>query len=258
MQVQHFAWMRCAAFVEGSRVYADNFAPGAGLATGDHARPAVGVPAAVNANAAIGTARRRFIGEFPRQRLRDELHAEVSVHMIRIMAPRLLPLFADAAERRIASGQTLFRTGDAVTLAYLVREGRILLVRHTPCGHPLILAAAAAGMLVAEASIYSATYHCDAVAAEAAVVLTLPCKGFRDAIHRDPELSRQWAATLASGLQAARTRAEIRTLTRLSDRLDAWLAYGNRLPPRGRLQEVAAEIGVSREALYRELARRKA
>jgi len=41
--------------------------------------------------------------------------------------------------------------------------------------------------------------------------------------------------------------------------LDAWLALddGN-LPPTGRWREVAAEIGVSPEAFYRELATRRA
>jgi hypothetical protein len=46
-------------------------------------------------------------------------------------------------------------------------------------------------------------------------------------------------------------------LTCPADRLDAWLEEGNRTPERGRWQEVAAELGVSREALYRELALRR-
>jgi CRP-like cAMP-binding protein len=53
-------------------------------------------------------------------------------------------------------------------------------------------------------------------------------------------------------------RAEIRTLRTVAERLDAWLGEGNVLPDKGRHQDVAAELGVSREAFYRELARRRA
>ena len=63
---------------------------------------------------------------------------------------------------------------------------------------------------------------------------------------------------MARSVQAARLRAEIQSLPRVADRLDAWLGEGNCLSQRGRWQEVAAELGVTREALYRELTRRRA
>jgi len=62
---------------------------------------------------------------------------------------------------------------------------------------------------------------------------------------------------LARSVQAARLRAEIRSLPKVADRLAAWLGEGNALPDKGHWQEVAAELGVTREALYRELARRR-
>lgn len=58
-------------------------------------------------------------------------------------------------------------------------------------------------------------------------------------------------------VQAARLRAEIRSLPKVADRLDAWLAAGNRLPERGQWQDAAAELGVTREAMHRELSRRR-
>jgi hypothetical protein len=44
----------------------------------------------------------------------------------------------------------------------------------------------------------------------------------------------------------------------VAERLDAWLGAEGGLPDRGRWQELAEELGVTREALYRELARRRA
>ena len=77
------------------------------------------------------------------------------------------------------------------------------------------------------------------------------------ALAADRDLAEAWCATLARGVQAARVKAEIRSLPRVADRLDAWLLEGNTLPQKGRWQDVAAELGVTREALYRELARRR-
>lgn len=62
---------------------------------------------------------------------------------------------------------------------------------------------------------------------------------------------------LARTVQAARVRAEIRSLPKVAERLDAWLDEGHVLPTKGRWQDLAAELGVSREALYRELAQRR-
>lgn len=42
------------------------------------------------------------------------------------------------------------------------------------------------------------------------------------------------------------------------ERLDGWLALHGELPPRGGWIEIAREIGVTPEALYRELARNPA
>jgi hypothetical protein len=43
----------------------------------------------------------------------------------------------------------------------------------------------------------------------------------------------------------------------VAERLAAWITLNGRLPPKGRRREVASEIGVTPEALYRELGRRR-
>jgi CRP-like cAMP-binding protein len=78
------------------------------------------------------------------------------------------------------------------------------------------------------------------------------------ALENDPALARALAQYLALEVQSARARAEIVALKTVAARLDAWLALNNGpLPPKGRWCEVAEEIGVTPEALYRELARRR-
>jgi CRP-like cAMP-binding protein len=155
----------------------------------------------------------------------------------------------------LAPGETLFLAGEVVTDIFLVRAGRVHLQRHTTHGAQLVLQNAGPGAVIAEASAYSARYHCDAVAAAGSEVASLPKERFLSALADDPTLAASWSAMLARGVQAARLRAEIRSLPKVAERLDAWLGEGNSLPEKGRWQDLAAEIGVTREALYRELSR---
>jgi CRP-like cAMP-binding protein len=85
----------------------------------------------------------------------------------------------------------------------------------------------------------------------------MPVSEFRRRLEQIPSLSGIWAAYLAHAVQAARLRAELRTLRTVAERLDAWLGGERSLPEKGTWQDLAAELGVSREALYRELARRR-
>ena len=177
--------------------------------------------------------------------------------MIMIMSEALETVFSQARPLALEKGQALFHAGETVSDMYLVRSGHMQLLRHTSRGICLVLQNATAGMILAEASAYSKAYHCDAVATQASSVSTVPRDAFRAALEGDPALAQVWAAHLAQGVQAARFRAELRTVPRVADRLEAWLAEGNILPEKGRWQDVAAELGITREALYRELSRRR-
>lgn len=174
------------------------------------------------------------------------------------MRPPLLSLFAESPVIRLPAGAPIFLSGQAVGTMFLVLSGRAQLERHTPNGARLILQNAGPDAVLAEASAYSERYHCDAVVVEPAALASLPKQAFLAALRAAPDLAAAWAAMLARSVQAARVRAEIRSLPKLADRLDAWFAEGNGLPEKGRWQEVAAELSVTREALYRELARRRA
>jgi hypothetical protein len=66
------------------------------------------------------------------------------------------------------------------------------------------------------------------------------------------------ARSFAREVQIARFRAEILSIRRLSDRLDAWLDLnGGVLPEKGRWLSLAGDLAVAPEALYRELAKRR-
>lgn len=178
-------------------------------------------------------------------------------HMIKIMSRALETLFTGSRSVHLAAEGVLFRGATQVSEMFLVISGDIHLCRHTVHGAKMVLQLARPDMVLAEASAYSDSYHCDAIAATDCVVLALPKPAFLSALASDPDLSATWAATLARGVQAARLRSEIRSLPKVADRLEAWLGEGNALPQKGHWQDLANELGVTREALYRELARRR-
>jgi CRP-like cAMP-binding protein len=179
--------------------------------------------------------------------------------MIAIMSSFLVFGLSLLAERQqaLSAGDALFRAGDPVRSLFLVVSGALLLTRSLPHGSELVLQRAGSGAILAEASLFADCYHCDAIAAQASVLDVLPCQRIERALGSDPELARGWAHHLAHELQRSRAITEMLSLKTVAERLAAWITLNGRLPPKGRRREVASEIGVTPEALYRELARRR-
>lgn len=160
-------------------------------------------------------------------------------------------------EYTFAAGEALFHQGDPVRLLHIVCGGTVHLKRHQRDGSALILQRARPGSILAEASVYSATYHCDARAESDATTWAVPRSELRRELACEPALSQAWAAHLANEVQRARLQAEILSLKTVAARLDAWIAWNGSLLAKGQWSLIALEIGVSPEALYREMAKRR-
>jgi CRP/FNR family transcriptional regulator, dissimilatory nitrate respiration regulator len=78
------------------------------------------------------------------------------------------------------------------------------------------------------------------------------------ALRADPALAGAFMARLARQLQELRARMELRNIRSAKERVLQYLrlraGQGRSIPIEGRLQDIAAEIGMTREALYRTLA----
>ncbi|CTQ56134.1 transcriptional activator FtrB [Roseibium album] len=177
--------------------------------------------------------------------------------MITIMFDWLSQLFSDAAPRSFERGRHLFHTDDAVSNVFLVLEGQIDLVLVTPSGNVITLQRASNGDVLAEASVNSNTYHCDAVARTESKVAQLGTVTFKDLLATNRTWSECWTASLARSVQQARLDTEVRSLKKVSDRLDFWLSIHSKNLDNQQVKDIAAEIGVSPEALYRELSKRR-
>lgn len=161
--------------------------------------------------------------------------------------------------RELAEGEPLFRQSDRASAIFEVVSGRVRLVRRTIDDHLLALHTARPGDLLAEAALFSDVYHCDAVAAVASRVRVYPKRALLMALRKHPSLFEAFAARLARQLQALRTRLELRNIRSARERLIQYLRLsaggdGRIVTIDGHLQDLAADLGLSREALYRTLA----
>lgn len=164
-----------------------------------------------------------------------------------------------SAEHSLGAGDAVFRQGDPATTLYRVRTGRVRLIRHLQDGSSVVLHVARANATFAEAALFSDVYHCDASAEIRSVVTAIPKTTLLAALRTDPESSLDLAKALAGQVRDLRAQLEVRNIRSASARLLAWLrlsALGE--PPALEIDrpwtDVAAEIGLTHETIYRTLA----
>lgn len=160
--------------------------------------------------------------------------------------------------RSLDSGEALFRQGDKATAIFEVDSGRVRLVRHTIAQHPIVLHIARQGELFAEAALFASAYHCEAVAAAPSRVRVVPKRQLLAAFRSDPDVAERFMAVLARQIQGLRARLEERNIRSARERILHHLALtaavDGRVAIDGTLMDLAAELGLTHEALYRALA----
>jgi CRP-like cAMP-binding protein len=168
-------------------------------------------------------------------------------------------LRAAAVDRKLKAGEALFRLGDKATGLCEVVSGRVRLTRVDRSGHEIVLHVAGPGGTLAEASLFSASYHCDAIASTNATVRVYPKREMLAAFERDPRAMRAFSAMLARQVMSLRTRIEQRNIRSARERVRHYLvlnagADGRTVELGGTLKDMAAELGLTHEVLYRTLA----
>jgi CRP-like cAMP-binding protein len=162
-------------------------------------------------------------------------------------------------ERVLAPGQALFRLGDPTMEIYEIVKGQVQMVRVDASGREIILYVAAAGELFAEAALFSPTYHCDALSRTGATVRLYPKARVLAEFRQNSQAAEAFMSILAHEIMHLRTRLEQRNIRSAGDRVRHFLALnagadGRTVALRGTLKDLAAELGLTHEALYRALA----
>ncbi|SRR6266508_987988 len=172
----------------------------------------------------------------------------------------MLGLDQQALKRRLlAQNEVLFRQGDKVTAIYFIEAGRLRLERRTFDGRRLVLGTTPAGEFFVEAALFADIFHCDAVATEPSQVRVYPKAAVLNALHADPANAMSFLALVAHQVIELRQRLELMKVRSAKERVMLYLDLnagpdGRTVNLRGQLQDIASELGLTREALYRTLA----
>lgn len=137
-------------------------------------------------------------------------------------------------------------------MLYVVR-GEVVLQRLGVQGENVILQRVRQGF-VAEASLQSSSYHCDAVVTLAGDLIAIPIDPIRKALLEDRAFAMHWIGMLNQELKRLRAQCERLSLKRVRDRLLHLIeteGTGRSLSFNAGLKSVASELGVTHEALYR-------
>jgi CRP-like cAMP-binding protein len=161
-------------------------------------------------------------------------------------------------EHSLARGEILFRKDDTAVGIYEVEQGQVRLFRFDETGQEIVLHAAGAGDLIAEASLFSNVYHCDAIATTDARVRLYPKEAVLAEFRLRPGAAEAFASRLAHELMALRTRLELRNIRSARQRVQNYLALntgadGRTITLGGTVKDLASELGLTHEALYRTL-----
>ena len=172
----------------------------------------------------------------------------------------MLGLDEQALERRsLARNEALFRQGEKVTAIYFVETGRLRLERRTFDGRTLVLGTTLSGNFFVEAALFADIFHCDAVATEPSQVCIYPKTAVLSALRADPANAMSFLSLVAHQVIELRQRLELMKVRSAKERVMLYLDLnagpdGRTVDLRSQLQDIASELGLTREVLYRTLA----
>ena len=177
----------------------------------------------------------------------------VSAELRKLLPPGLLAAAAAVPLRR---GERLFLQRQRPRHMYFVASGEIVLERLGASGNGVVLQRVRRGF-VAEASLHSASYHCDALVTADGDAVALPLEALAGALARDPEFALRWIGMLNQEVRRLRGHCERLSLRGVGERLLHLIETEGdhgRLPVPHGLKSLATELAVSHEALYRAVA----
>jgi CRP-like cAMP-binding protein len=153
-------------------------------------------------------------------------------------------------------GERLFPQGKKPDQMFYVASGEVVLQRAGAQGENVVLQRARQSF-VAEASLQSSTYHCEAVMTVSGELISMPIEPIRQVLLTDPAFAMRWMGMLNKELKRLRAQCERLSIKGVRNRLLHLIeseGQCGRLPLGAGLKSIALELGVTHEALYRSVA----
>lgn len=179
--------------------------------------------------------------------------------MVQMNSPHLDPLLSIGKQRSFDEMEAVFQLGLQAEAIFRVISGEVHLYRHSRGGKRILLHRAYDGDFFAEASLNSTHYHCTAICVRPTKLQVFNAHEMRGLLRGDPDFAMAWISRLSSELRRQRTSVERLNLKSAEERVSHYLTTEGtplgELQLCGTLSELAEILGLSREALYRTLAR---
>lgn len=152
----------------------------------------------------------------------------------------------------------MFRQGDKTVGMFFLKSGRLRMQRVTPDGCTVTLHVVRAGETCAEASLFSSRYHCDMLAETDVEVWRYPKADLVHSLRGNPDSLWDFAGRVARELHGMRQRYELKQIRSAPERVLQFLRVhcddAGVYHAIGTLKDMAAELGLTHEALYRAMA----
>lgn len=163
------------------------------------------------------------------------------------------------AFQELAAGQTLFQQGDVASAVFVVRTGRIRLMRYINEDKLVTFQVARPGESLAEIALFSDTYPCTAIAEVASRAIAYPKQALLSALRNHPDLAEDFMAMLLRKIQELKFRIELRDIRAARERVLRYLrdlAQAQTTVTLDRpLKDIAADLDFTPETLSRTLTR---
>jgi CRP-like cAMP-binding protein len=153
----------------------------------------------------------------------------------------------------LAKGEVLFHQDDLAADVFWVHRGRLRLERHLESGVAVTVSVVRAPSILAEAALFFDRYRCRATA-ETSCRVSRIAKSAVLGMFAEPDFATTFVRVLSAEVRELRTRLELRNIRPASERVLQYLRLrqDQGLPPYDRpLASMAAELGITPEALYR-------
>ena len=165
-------------------------------------------------------------------------------------------LMAASSGLELRKGDSLFRQRQRPKYMHFVVGGEIVLERTGESGDPVVLQRVRQGF-VAEASLQSGSYHCDAVVTSPGWVISVPIDLLKEELATDRAFALRWIGMLNAEVRRLRAQCERMSLKGVGERLLHMFeteGVNGCLSIESGLKSLATELAVSHEALYRAVA----
>jgi CRP-like cAMP-binding protein len=133
---------------------------------------------------------------------------------------------------------------------FFIEQGEVRLVRHTEAGQLVTMFRAGPGDTLAEPSLFSDHYHCDAIADRDSTVRVLDKAIVLGAMTEDTAFAIGLVQRLSAQVQSYRRKQELLAIRSAQDRVLAGLADGWMT---GTVVAFASDLGLSHEVVFRVL-----